>query len=148
MQMLRPLTAALLSCLTMACTSNAQETPPITSVLSARLLGTSEEPPVTSTGSGMLEATVNRQTMVISYTVTYAGLGGAATAGHFHGPAAVGANAGVALPLAGSLASPIKGEASLTAAQLAQLMAGLWYVNLHTAANPSGEIRGQVTVTP
>ena len=148
MQMIRPLTAALLLSLTMACSSNVQTLPPNTSLLSASLLGTNEVPPVSSTGSGKVEATVNTQTMVMSYTVTYAGLSGAATAGHFPGPAAMGVNAGVALPLSGSLASPIKGEATLTAAQMAQLMAGLWYVNLHTAANPGGEIRGQVTVKP
>lgn len=148
MQMNRILPTALLMSLTMACTSNAQTTPPVASVLTARLVGISEVPPVTSTGSGMLEATVNKQTMVMSYTVSYAGLTGAATAGHFHGPAALGVNAAVALPFKGSLASPIKGEATLTATQLAQLMAGNWYVNLHTAANPGGEIRGQVMVKP
>jgi hypothetical protein len=52
----------------------------------------------------------------------------------------------VALPFAGSLDSPIKGTATLTAAQSADLLAGKWYVNLHTAANGGGEIRGQALV--
>lgn len=148
MQMIRPLSAALLMTLSIVGASNAQTTPPMTGVLSAQLNGASEIPPVTSNGSGTLEATVNTQTMMLSYTVTYAGLSGPATAGHFHGPAAAGMNAGIALPFSGSLASPIKGQATLTATQLGQLMAGNWYVNLHTAANPSGEIRGQVMVKP
>ena len=148
MLMIRPLSAALLMSLTMACTSNAQMSSPNTRMVSAQLLGTSEVPPVSSTGSGKLEATVNTQTMVMNYTVTYAGMSGAVTAGHFHGPAAIGANAGVARPLSGSLESPIKGEVTLTEAQLAQVQAGMWYVNLHTAANPGGEIRGQVMVKP
>jgi hypothetical protein len=59
-----------------------------------------------------------------------------------------GDNAGVVVPLSGSLASPIKGTATLTAAQVADLKAGKWYVNVHTAANPGGEIRGQVNVQP
>ena len=66
------------------------------------------------------------------------------TAGHFHGPAPAGANAGVVLPFTGSMASPIEGSATLTQAQVDQLKAGLWYVNLHTAAHPGGELRGQV----
>ena len=149
MRVIRPLSAALLVGLMAACTSNAQTaTPPPTSLVSARLIGTNEVPPVNSTGSGMLEATVNTQTMVLSYSVSYAGLSGAVTAAHFHGPAAMGVNAGVALAFRGSLASPIKGETTITAGELAQLMAGNWYVNLHTAANPGGEIRGQVTVKP
>jgi hypothetical protein len=52
----------------------------------------------------------------------------------------------VALPFVGSTDSPIKGSATLTAAQAADLLAGKWYVNLHTAANGGGEIRGQALV--
>ena len=149
MQMIRPLSIALLMGLTMLGTSHAETAKPMTSPVSATLLGSSEVPPVTSSATGKLEATVDQQTMKLNYIVTYSGLsGGTATAGHFHGPAAMGANAGVALPFTGNLTSPIKGEASLTAAQLEQLMAGKWYVNLHTAAHPGGEIRGQVTVKP
>jgi hypothetical protein len=44
----------------------------------------------------------------------------------------------------GSAASPIKGSATLNDAQAADLMAGRWYFNIHTAANKGGEIRGQV----
>ena len=62
------------------------------------------------------------------------------------GPAPVGANAGVALPFPGQMRSPMEGSATLTAAQVADLMAGRWYANIHTAANPGGEIRGQMTV--
>jgi hypothetical protein len=40
--------------------------------------------------------------------------------------------------------SPIKGSAALSPAQVADVLAGKWYVNLHTAANPGGEVRGQV----
>ena len=48
------------------------------------------------------------------------------------------------MPFAGPLASPIIGSATLTPAQVDQLKQGLWYINLHTAANPGGELRGQV----
>jgi CHRD domain len=80
-----------------------------------------------------------------TYTVTYSGLTGPATAAHFHGPAAVGANAPPVLPIpATMLASPIKGDKVLTDAQAADLAAGKWYFNIHTAAHAPGEIRGQV----
>ena len=62
---------------------------------------------------------------------------------HFHGPAMPGANAGVAVPFPNA-ASPAAGETILTPVQVNDLMAGKWYVNVHTAANPGGEIRGQV----
>ena len=115
---------------------------------SATLSPASEVPPTQSGATGTLQAHVNKDTNLLSWTVSYSGLTGPATGGHFHGPAMAGSNAGVVVPFSGSLASPINGTATLTAAQMADLMAGKWYVNLHTAANPGGEIRGQVMVTP
>ncbi len=110
----------------------------------ATLNGTSEVPPKTTNGNGTAVASLDTSTKVLTYTVAYTELTGPATAGHFHGPAEEGKNAGVAVPLAAPLASPIKGTVTLTDAQMADLTAGRWYVNLHTAANPSGEIRGQM----
>ena len=81
--------------------------------------------------------------MKFSYTVTYSGLTGAATAAHFHGPAKPGANAGPIITL-DKLSSPIVGLSTLTAEQGKQLADGLWYLNVHTAAHPPGEIRGQL----
>jgi hypothetical protein len=112
----------------------------------ATLSAANEVPSNASTGSGTLDASFNKETSVLSYTVSYSGLTGPAKAGHFHGPASATTNAGVALPFVGSLDSPIKGSATLTAAQAADLLAGKWYVNLHTAANGGGEIRGQALV--
>jgi len=103
----------------------------------------SEVPPNMTRGSGMAEAWLDRDTNVLKYKITYTGLSGPATMAHFHGPAAAGANAGVVLPFANP-ASPIEGQATLTPAQAADLSAGKWYANIHTAANPGGEIRGQM----
>jgi CHRD domain len=110
-----------------------------------QLSGAQEVPPVTTGGSGSIDTKFDKSTNVLTWTVTYAGLSGPVTAGHFHGPAAAGANAGVAVPFTGNLSSPISGKATLTAAQVADLTAGRWYVNLHTAKHPGGEIRGQLT---
>jgi uncharacterized membrane protein len=110
--------------------------------MSVALSGQNEVPPNNSGGSGT--ARVELDGNVLKWTVTYSGTTGPITAGHFHGPAQPGANAGVVVPFAGPLASPITGSATLTQAQVDQVKAGLWYVNLHSAAHPGGELRGQV----
>lgn len=110
-----------------------------------QLTGAQEVPPVTTSGTGTIDTTFDKSTNVMTWTVTYAGLSGPVTAGHFHGPAAPGANAGVVVPFTGDLSSPIRGKATLTAAQVADMSAGRWYVNLHTAKNPGGEIRAQLS---
>ena len=115
-----------------------------TARLSGKLSGASEVPAAMTDGSGTVEATLNKETNLLKWKVVYSGLSGPAGAGHFHGPAAAGTNAGVALGFKGSVASPFEGEATLTPAQAADVMAGKWYVNLHTAKYPGGEIRAQV----
>ena len=115
-----------------------------TSSASNSMVAAQEVPPNTSTGSGTVVTTLDKSTRTLRWTVTYSGLSGPVTAGHFHGPAQAGANAGVVVPFAGPLASPIVGSATLTPAQVDQVKSGLWYINLHTAANPGGELRGQV----
>lgn len=112
----------------------------------ATLAGTSEVPATTSAGKGTAQIVLDTVSKKIAYTVTYSGLSGPATAGHIHGPAAAGANAGVLVPFPNTASgnNPISGTAQLTDAQVADLDAGKMYVNLHTAANPGGEIRGQL----
>jgi len=114
----------------------------------ADLSGTNQVPPVATAGKGMATATLDTTTKTLTWIVDYSGLSGPATAAHIHGPADPGANAGVVVPFTGDLASPIKGSAVLTDAQIAQLEAGKWYVNIHTAANKGGEIRGQLVPVP
>ena len=101
-------------------------------------------PGVSSSGKGAATASLDTNTKTLIWTVDYSGLSGPATAAHIHGPADPGANAGIVVPFSGNLASPIKGSATLTDAQIAQLEAGKWYVNIHTEANKPGEIRGQL----
>lgn len=99
---------------------------------------------ITSSGSGMGEFTYDPATKTLTYNVTYQGLSGPAAAAHIHGPAEPGGNAPPVVPFP-SAASPITGTATLTDAQAAELAAGKYYVNVHTAANRGGEIRGQIT---
>lgn len=105
-------------------------------------------PWVTSSGKGNATAALDTGTKMLTWTVDYSGLSGPATAAHIHGPADPGANAGIVVPFTGNLASPIKGSATVTDAQIAQLEAGKWYVNIHTEANKGGEIRGQLVRAP
>jgi hypothetical protein len=113
----------------------------------ADLQASSEVPPTTSKGSGALTGTYDTSTKVLTWSVTYSGLTGAATAAHFHAPAPTGKNAGVEIPLKGELASPIKGNATLTDEQAKNLTDGMTYFNVHTAANKGGEIRGQIAAS-
>jgi CHRD domain len=110
-----------------------------------QLRAANEVPVNASTGTGQVDAVLNKDTNLFRWKVSYSGLTGPATAGHFHGPAAVGSNAGVALGWPAPIASPMEGSVTLTPAQAADLMAGRWYANVHTAANPGGEVRGQMT---
>ena len=111
-----------------------------------QLRAANEVPPNASRAIGSVDAVFNKDTNLFRWKVNFSGLTGPATAAHFHGPAAIGANAGVALPWQGPIVSPLEGRATLTPAQAADLMAGRWYANIHTVANPGGEIRGQMTV--
>ncbi|MFM0321857.1 CHRD domain-containing protein [Caballeronia glebae] len=116
-----------------------------TVALKANLQPSSEVPPRVSKGHGILDATFDTDTKVLTWTATYAELSGPVTMAHFHGPAPVGQNAKVQVPVdKKALASPMKGQATLTDPQVTDLMAGQWYFNIHTQENPTGELRGQV----
>ncbi|KVG55797.1 CHRD domain-containing protein [Burkholderia territorii] len=113
--------------------------------LTANLQPSSEVPPTATKGAGAVDATYDTATHMLRWTVTYEHLTGPATAAHFHGPAPVGQNAGVQVPIPkDALESPIKGSRELTDSQVTDLMAGKWYFNVHTKEHPSGEIRGQM----
>ncbi len=111
----------------------------------ARLSARSEVPKTDSKGTGKLDATFDTQTKVLSYTLTFDGLTGPATMAHIHGPATRGQNAGVITPLgSANPTSPVTGTVTLTDDQVKMLQSSKLYANVHTAANPGGEIRGQI----
>ncbi len=113
--------------------------------LKANLKGTSEVPPNQSKATGSVAVNYDPADKSLSWKGSYSGLSGPVTAAHFHGPAEIGKNAGITVVIAmGSNAGTFEGSATISDSQAADLLAGRWYVNLHTAANPAGEIRGQV----
>jgi hypothetical protein len=107
----------------------------------------SETPPNASKGTGMGTVTYDDVTKELSWNIKYSGLTGDATMAHFHGPAKPGVAAGVLVPIGpkgGVIISPIVGSTTLNDDQAKALMDGMMYFNVHTQANPAGEIRGQV----
>jgi hypothetical protein len=110
----------------------------------AELKGSNEVPPNDSKGTGAVVVTYNPAAKEMSWKGTVSGMSGPATAAHFHGPAEPSKNAGIVVPIPGAAAGAFEGKTTLTEAQAAELLAGHWYVNIHTQAHPPGELRGQV----
>lgn len=126
---------------------------PPTAAFGGALSGAQEVPAVATAATGEATVVISADNSTIWYVVNYSGLSGTLAAAHIHVGAA-GANGGVILPLVAS-ASPMVGTLTATnfaasgavttfAEAVAAIKAGGTYINLHTAANPGGEIRGQV----
>jgi hypothetical protein len=118
----------------------------------AELTGAGEVPPVSGRGAGSLEATLNTETRTLTWTASHSGLSGAPIGAHFHGPVSyVGVtseqNAPIQVGTPGSLVGPFRGSTTITDTQAKDLRDGRWYFNIHTPANPAGEIRGPVIRT-
>jgi hypothetical protein len=117
--------------------------------LSATLKASSEVPkptgvPLGATGTFTGTAVVNASGGAkIAWQLKFSRLSGAAAAAHIH-IGKVGKAGNVMKALCGPCKSGKKGSAKVTKAQLATIKAGRAYVNIHTAANAAGEIRGQV----
>lgn len=122
----------------------------------ADLNGAQENPPVATAATGKGTAVISADASTITYLITYSGLSGTANASHIH-TGAVGSNGGVILPLvvgpspmSGTLTSAnfaASGSVTTFAQAVAAIRAGTTYFNIHTTANPGGEIRGQIGVT-
>jgi hypothetical protein len=108
----------------------------------ADLTGGEEVPPVETSATGSADITYDSESKMLSWTTEHSGLSGDVTAAHFHGPAPAGENAPPVVPI--EIADLAEGSATLDDATATALTDGLLYLNLHTAANPGGEIRGQV----
>jgi hypothetical protein len=120
--------------------------PAFADTLKATLNGASEAPANTSTGKGTAEVEYDPTSKMLRWKLTFSGLTGIPTAAHFHGPAEAGKTAPKVVTIMPNQGySPVEGSATLTDAQAADLMAGKYYINIHTVTYPGGEIRGQVT---
>lgn len=130
--------------------SLALPSPTLASIVSltAVLDSSQEVPPSVSPGSGSATMSFDTVSNLFSWDIAFADLTGPAVAAHFHGPAPPGANAGVQVDIGAisGLTSPMIGSTTITDAQESDLLAGLWYINIHTENFPPGEIRGQVLV--
>ncbi|SIR13492.1 CHRD domain-containing protein [Pontibacter lucknowensis] len=116
------------------------------------LTGANEVPPVNTQATGTFRGTYNMDTKVINYTITFQGI--TPTAMHFH-RGAVGVAGPITIPINpgtdpyssnNPYLSPLVGATPpLTATQEAELLAGEWYINIHSSQYPDGELRGQIT---
>jgi hypothetical protein len=111
------------------------------------LAGTNEVPPNASIATGFGSVLLDDVAGTITVNESFTGLTSAATASHIHG-AAAGTNGPVLFPLVGvpgATAGVVPEQVfSITAAQITQLEAGLFYMNVHSSNFPGGEIRGQL----
>jgi hypothetical protein len=158
--------AAMAVITVVACEDDDDILTPVSKIVnfSATMNGAAESPPVTTSGTGSFTATLDTSTNVFTYNVTYSGLGSNVTLGHIHGPCSSCTTAGAILNFAtvaggtfvtGALSGTATGTVTLNAAtQITTtvngdslrklLLANNTYVNIHTATNGGGEIRGQI----
>jgi len=103
-----------------------------------------------SPGTGFATMTLDDVSDLFSWDISWSGLIGNETVMHFHGPAPAGVNAGVQVNFGAisGITSPSIGSTTISSSQGTDLLAGLWYINIHTDFSPGGEIRGQVQIVP
>jgi CHRD domain len=136
------LIASLLVTVVVSCTLKGPHTNPEVK-FEATMSGAKEIPAVSGGGNGKFEATYNKDTKTLSYTLTFSGLSGAPTAAHLHN-ASAWENGPAVLPLSTPSGSSYSGSLTLSQAQENELFVGRMYANVHTILNKGGEIRGQV----
>jgi hypothetical protein len=145
--------AIVVTATAVACGSDNNTVTPQPPTYTATMNGANEVGPKAVAGTG--NATVVKNGTTYTYTITYTGMTGNLTGAHIHGPAAVGVNASVIVPFdvvgagtSGTLTGTFTGTNSpnISPDSLDKLLnSGNAYVNLHTATNGAGEIRGQLS---
>ena len=120
---------------------------------SASLAPENEVPPQLNAplgATGSATGTLETDTNLLSWDVSWTGLSGVAVGAHFHGPATTTQNAGVVVNIGAisGLDSPSAGSTTIDDNVEQALLGGLLYINVHTQLNPGGEVRGQVVPAP
>ncbi len=145
---------ALLCTVALASTAAAQTT------YIGVLTGATEVPPVATAATGSATVVLNAAQTQLSVTVQFQNLTNTYTASHIHGPAPAGTNAGVKWGFVGAPAGWVFGAGSLsgtltnfivtgiTPTDVANLNSGNFYVNIHSATFPGGELRAQLGSAP
>lgn len=142
MKITRPL--SLLAACLLAGTAGAQ-----TLTFDVTLSGAQEVPPVNTSGTGQATVTLNLTNGVVSVSGTYSGLNSPRTQQHIHGPAGPGQTAPpiVGLSGTGGTSGTFFGSGLLSSDEMDALLDGRTYINLHSFAHQSGELRGQIPAT-
>jgi hypothetical protein len=140
-----------------ACKKSSNDSPPVSSLLTTtvQLSGADERPVVVTTGTGTANITYDKTKKTITYSLTWQ-LGdpsSTTTAMHFHGSdtGSDATSSPVEIPITG-FATGSSGTVSgttreLTPTEESQLLAGKWYVNVHSNLYPAGEMRGNIRLT-
>ena len=115
---------------------------PTVQVMTGSMDGAQEVPPNPSPGVGTVHASVDTQANTLTFDITFTALGAAESDAHIHGPAPAGVSAGIKFGL--PLGNKKVGVWNYLQSDEANILAGLMYVNIHSAAFPAGEIRGQI----
>ena len=116
-------------------------------LITAKLTGSQQVPPVTTNATGVASFRLNATQDTMCIDIITMGLSGEITGIHVH-DGAMGTTGGVALNLTnfvnGNRISAVITGNDLSAENIAKYLSEQFYVNVHTAANPNGEIRGQL----
>jgi len=113
------------------------------------LSGQNEVPAVNTAATGIASLEYNKRNKTLSYTINFSGLSANASAAHIHGLAGPGFNAGIVQTFGGfpaATSGTYRGTLFADGVQVKEddILSGRFYINIHTATNPGGEIRGQI----
>lgn len=114
------------------------------------LSGIQESPQRITAATGTADVSYNKTTKMLTFTMNWFNLSGVPIGAHIHGTAPRGTNAGVQFDLTSLIPKTTTGTLTTSVPvdgvkiKEEDLLNGLYYLNIHTVANPGGEIRGQI----